>query len=108
LSGPSDAATQYFRRTTGTELAQKFQPIVSQATTACGATAAYKQLMDKAKLAGPFINTQSLGLDLDSYVTDKAMDGLFKMVAEEEKRIRENPVARSTDLLKSVFGALRK
>ncbi|HVY72044.1 MAG TPA: DUF4197 domain-containing protein [Verrucomicrobiae bacterium] len=108
LSGPPDAATQYFRRTTGAELAQKFEPIVSKATTACGATAAYKQLMDKAKLAGPFLNTQNLGLDLDAYVTDKAMDGLFKMVASEEKRIRENPVARSTELLKSVFGALKR
>ena len=47
-------------------------------------------------------------MDIDSYVTDKAMDGLFKMVAEEEKQIRQNPVARTTDLLQKVFGALRK
>jgi hypothetical protein len=106
LSGPDDAATQYFRNTTGTELKQKFLPIVQQATARSGATAAYKQIMDKARIASPFMNTQSF--DLDSYVTDKATDGLFKMVAAEEKQIRNNPVARSTDLLKSVFGALQK
>jgi methylmalonyl-CoA mutase cobalamin-binding subunit len=106
LSGPDDAATQYFRKTTGTELTQKFLPIIQQATAKSGATAAYKQIMDKARIASPFMNTSSF--DLDAYVTDKATDGLFKMVAAEEKQIRENPVARSTDLLKSVFGALQK
>ena len=106
LSGPKDAATQFFRSTTETELTQKFLPIVKQATAKSGATAAYKQLTEKAKLAGPFISIPYL--DLDTYVTGKAMDGLFIMVAEEEKRIRENPVARSTDLLKSVFGAFQK
>ncbi len=106
LSGPKDAATQYFHRTTGAELNQKFLPIVQQATAKSGATAAYKQLTEKAKLAGPFLSIPYL--DLDAYVTGKAMDGLFTMVAEEEKRIRENPVARSTDLLKSVFGAFQK
>ena len=72
-----------------------------------GATAAYKQLMDKAKIASPFLPS-STPVDLDGYVTDKALDGLFKMVADEEKNIRANPVARSTDLLKSVFGAIKK
>jgi hypothetical protein len=106
LSGPQDAATKFFRKATEAELIQKFSPIVQQAMTKCGTTAAYQQLLDKAKGVSPFFSNPSL--DLNAYVTGKAMDGLFIMVAEEEKRIRENPVARSTDLLKSVFGALQK
>ena len=78
----------------------------AEATAASGATAAYKNLMDHASFASAFIKKESL--DLDDYVTGKATDGLFTMVAEEEKKIRENPVARTTDLLKSVFGALHK
>ena len=106
LSGPQDAATQYFRKATEAELTTKFSPIVQQAMTKCGTTAAYQQLLDKAKVVTPLFSNPSL--DLNAYVTGKAMDGLFKVVAEEEKRIRENPVARSTDLLKSVFGGLQK
>jgi hypothetical protein len=106
LSGPNDAATQYFRHATEADLTAKFLPIVKQATANSGATAAYKQIMDKAKAAGPFFNAPSL--DLDTYVTGKAMDGLFKMVAGEEKRIRDNPLAQNSDLIKSVFGALKK
>jgi hypothetical protein len=106
LSGTQDAATQYFRKTTETELTAKFSPIVQQAMTKCGTTAAYQQLLDKAKGVSPLFSNPSL--DLNAYVTSKAMDGLFKTVAEEEKRIRENPVARSSDLLKSVFGSLQK
>jgi hypothetical protein len=106
LSGPDDAATQYFRRMTEAQLTEKFLPIVKEATAKTGVTASYKQLTEKASLASPFLKTQSL--DLDAYVNGKALDGLFKMVAAEEKRIRQNPVARTTDLLKSVFGALQK
>ena len=106
LHGPNDAATQYFRRTTGAELVERFRPIVKEATAKAGVTAAYKQLMDKVSFASPFLNKEAV--DLDGYVTDKAMDGLFKMIAEQEKRIRENPIARTTDLLKSVFGALKR
>ncbi len=106
LSGPADAATQYFRKSNTAELTEKFLPIVQQATGKSGATAAFKQLMDKASLAAPF--TKVPVVDLDGYVTEKALDGLFTLVAAEEKHIRENPVARTTDLLKSVFGALKK
>jgi hypothetical protein len=106
LSGPQDGATQFFRKATETELTKKFSPIIQQAMTKCGTTAAYEQVLDKAKAVSPFFSKPSL--DLNAYVTGKAMDGLFIMVAAEEKRIRENPVARSTDLLKSVFGALQK
>jgi hypothetical protein len=106
LGGATNAATLYFREQTQVELSQKFLPIVQQATAKSGATAAYKQLLDKAKVAGPFLRTPAV--DLDAYVTEKATDGLFKLVAEEELRIRQTSVARSSDLLKSVFGALQR
>ncbi len=113
LVGTNNAATQYFRRTTETNLYAKFLPIVKRATDQTGATAAYKQLMAKVEGAnslGSFgrslLGTESL--DVDAYVTDKALDGLFKMVADEEKRIRENPAARTTALLQKVFGAAAK
>ncbi len=113
LTGTNNAATQYFRRTTETNLFGKFLPIVKKATDQTGVTSAYKKLMEKAEAANAFgsfgrslLGTDSL--DVDAYVTNKALDGLFKMVAEEEKRIRENPVARTTDVLQQVFGAVAK
>lgn len=104
LKGPKDAATEFFRRTAGPQLQEKFKPIVAEATAQAGVTANYKRLMDRASFATAFLDRDSL--DLDSYVTSKATDGLFKVVADEEKKIRENPVARTTDLLRSVFGAV--
>jgi hypothetical protein len=112
LTGPDDSATQYFRRATGTNLFTRFHPIVQKATGKAGVTAAYKNMMSKAgstslggKLEG-FLGTDSV--DLDSYVTSKALDGLFKMVADEEKKIRANPAARTSELLQKVFGAVAK
>ncbi len=113
LTGTNNAATQYFRRTTETNLYSKFLPIVKTATDKTGVTSAYKRLMEKADTGGSFgsFGRSVLGaesMDVDAYVTNKALDGLFKMVAEEEKRIRENPVARTSDLLQKVFGAVSK
>jgi hypothetical protein len=105
LNGPKDAATQYFSRTTRETLLKQFQPLVKQATDQVGLTAAYKQLTDRAKVLSPFTRTKVM--DLDGYVTDKALDGLFAMVALEEEKIRQNPAARTTDLLKQVFGAAK-
>jgi hypothetical protein len=85
-------------------LTEKMLPIVKQATAKTGVTAAYKQLMQYGGSFTQFMG-QKNSVDLDGYVTGKALDGLFKMVAAEEKNIRQNPVARSTDLLKKVFGA---
>ncbi len=102
LKGPDDAATQYFRKHSATRLAERFLPIVQGATDQAGVTAAYKKLMGKAGSLAKMLGGSSK--DLDAYVTDKALDGLFKMVAAEEKNIRENPLARTTDLLKKVFG----
>jgi hypothetical protein len=101
LNGPKDAATQYFSRTTRETLLKQFQPMVQQATDQVGLTASYKQLTDRAKVLSPFLRTQAL--DLDAYVTNKALDGLFAVVAQEEEKIRQDPAARTTDLLKRVF-----
>ena len=113
LTGTNNAATQYFRRTTETNLFVKFLPIVKQATEQTGVTSAYKQLMAKAEGANSFgsFGRSLLGaedLDVDAYVTNKALDGLFTMVAAEEKLIRENPAARTRALLQKVFGAATK
>ena len=114
-SGTNNAATQFFRRTSETNLFARFHPIVQQATKQVGVTRVYKQMTEKAGL-GRFGGLGALGgktaaiemPDLDSYVTHKALDGLFLKIAEEEKLIRQNPVARTTDLLRKVFGTVSK
>ena len=112
LTGPDDAATQFFRRTTQTNLYAKFYPIVQQATAKTGVTASYKNMMGKVNgnaLGGALGNYLGQdATDMDAYVTHQALDGLFKLVAEEEKQIRTNPVARGSDLLQKVFGAVSK
>jgi hypothetical protein len=106
LHGPEDAATQYFLRTSAGQIRKRFLPIVRQATEQAGVTGAYKRLMQRA---GPYAQLMgSQATDLDGYVTDKAMDGLFKLIAEEERRIRKEPLARTSELLKKVFGAVVK
>ncbi|MEN8167262.1 MAG: DUF4197 domain-containing protein [Pseudomonadota bacterium] len=107
LNGPDNAATEYFRKGSEAKLAEQFLPIVQQATGKAGVTSAYKSLMGQAGgLLGGFLNTEAM--DLDKYVTDKAMDGLFKYIAIQEQQIRENPTARTTDLLKKVFSSNSK
>lgn len=104
VGGSKDAATAYFRRTSGDALRAKMLPLVEQATDSAGVTKAYKQLTDKGggKLAALGASKESL--DLDRYVTDKALDGLFHTIAEQEAQIRQNPVATGSALLKSLFG----
>ncbi len=106
LTGTNNAATQYFRRTSETNLFARFHPIVQKATEQAGVTSAYKAMMGKVRFAGSFLPVDAA--DLDAYVTRKALDGLFLKIAEQEKMIRENPVARTTDLLQKVFGAFGK
>lgn len=103
LTGPDDAATQYFRTSTQAELTERMRPVVEEATAQTGVTSAYKNMT--ARAGGMTSLLPSDATDLDGYVTSKTLDGLFIMIAEEEKKIRENPLARSTDLLKKVFGA---
>ena len=107
LSGTNNAATEYFRRTSTTNLYGRFYPIVQQATAKTGLTGSYKKMMDKVPPGlGSFLGTDAT--DLDGYVTRRSLDGLFLKIAEEEKQIRENPLARTSDLLKKVFGSVKK
>lgn len=103
LKGEPDAATQYFKRTSTPHLRAAIKPVVQKATSAIGLTDSYKKMIGKAGYLAKYVDKDSL--DIDQYITDKAIDGLFIKIALEEKRIRENPVARTTDLLRSVFGS---
>ncbi len=105
------AITDYFRRTSTNELATKFLPIVQDATSQTGVTSTYKNLMSKVNSTlGGFSSflPKTSSFDVDEYVTNKSLDGLFTMIGDEEKRIRENPAARTTELLQKVFGAIKK
>ncbi len=101
LKGTDNAATEYLKEKGGNQLHQQFLPVVKQATSRVGVTEKYKALIDNLGAMSHFIDAESL--DLDQYVTSKAVDGLFTLVAEEEKLIRENPAARTSELLKKVF-----
>ena len=103
INGPDDAATRYFEQTAGETLFARIRPKVEEATAKVGVTQQYKSLVGQA---GPFMALAGGQLpdDLDSYVTDKAMDALFVQIAEQEKLIRENPAARTSDILRQVFG----
>lgn len=104
LSGGDRAATAYFEKKTRARIFEAFRPVVTARMDEVGVARAYKEMAGKAG-AVPFVNARDL--DLDRYITDKALDGLFFMVGEEEKKIRTNPVARVTELLKTVFGLRR-
>ncbi len=100
LEGSETAATEYFREKTAANLRQAFHPKVEQAMRKVGVTKQYHDLIDRYQSL-PFM--QSFLFDFDAYVVDESLDGLFYMVAEEEKKIRRDPAARVTDLLKEVF-----
>jgi RNA binding exosome subunit len=101
LNGGDTAATDFFKSKTHDKIYSAFKPIISSSVDEVGVTHSYKEMMGKYETL-PFMSTTSI--DLDHYVTTKAMDGLFYMVGQEEKKIRTNPAARVTDLLKTVFG----
>lgn len=101
LKGSPDAATQYLKRTTSTQLKEKFSPVVQAALDKVSATKHYSEVINTYNKV-PFV--EKVNPDLNDYATTKAIEGLFVMVAKEEKNIRENPVARTSDLLKKVFG----
>jgi hypothetical protein len=102
LKGNETAATEYFKSKTFDNIYAAFKPSVSESMNKVGVTKSYKDMMGTYTKSVPFVKTESL--DLDHYVTTKSLDGLFYMVGEEEKKIRTNPAARVTDLLKKVFG----
>lgn len=101
VRGPDDAATGYFRRRADAQLFSKFRPVVTSATAGVGATRAYKKFMDDARPVLMLVRVEPV--DLDDYVTRRALDGLYRYISAEEKRIREHPVARTTELMKRVF-----
>src|SRR5574341_1156798 len=100
LSGGDTAATQYFKTKTTDRLTTAFRPVVDQAMNEVGVTRQYKELVGRYQ-AIPFAKSESL--DIDHYVVTKSLDGLFHVLGEEERKIRTNPTARVTDLLKEVF-----
>ena len=105
FSDQDDSATQFFKRTSEETLREKFRPIVEKFTQETGVTNKYKTMIGKYGFAAQLLGKDAT--DLDGYVTQKALDGLFLLVADEEKKIRKNPVGRTTDLLKKVFGILK-
>jgi hypothetical protein len=106
LNGSNErAATDFLQRTTSAALAQKFKPTISDALDKVEATKYWGQITQTYNKI-PFV--QKVNPDLPDYVTQRALDGLFMMVAQEEKNIRQNPVARTTDVLQQVFGGITK
>jgi hypothetical protein len=101
LEGEDTAATQYFRRTTSDPLTTRFRPIVESSMKEVGLVQQYDALVGRFTSL-PLAKAPSL--DLAGYVTQKALDGLFLVVGEEERKIRADPAARTTDLLRQVFG----
>jgi hypothetical protein len=103
LTGPQDGATQYFKRTTSASLTTSFRPIVDQSLSGVGAVGAFKSVQQRA--AGiPLAGQDVQSFNLTDFTVGKALDGLFHYMAVEEAAIRTNPGARTTDLLKKVFG----
>lgn len=103
LNGDQDAATQYLRRATYTSLRSSFLPVVARSLDEVKATRYYDDIINRYNKI-PLVNR--INPDLDAYATDRAIDGLFLLVAREEANIRANPAARSTKLLRRVFGSL--
>ncbi|MGD8366270.1 MAG: DUF4197 domain-containing protein [Desulfobacterales bacterium] len=102
LEGRDDEATLYFQDKTGDRLTAAFMPIAHDAMAEVGVTRIWQDIEGRMK-GIPFL-ADSVRFDLDRYVTGKALDGLFLVLAEEEKKIREDPAARVTELLQKVFG----
>ena len=104
LAGGQTSGTEYFKRTTSDPLRAKFLPIVKKATAKVGLARTYNQYAEKGAQFGLVKKEQA---NLDDYVTQKALDGLFYMVAEEEKKIRQDPVKAGSEIIGKVFGALK-
>lgn len=103
LQGGETAGTEYFRRTTEAQLRKRFLPVVQRSTEKVGLVQQYDNYAEKVAALGLVKKEDA---NLEAYVTQKALDGLFLMVAEEEKAIRKDPVGTGTAIIKKVFGAL--
>lgn len=105
LGGGETAATRFFEAKTRPRLVAAFKPTITAAMDQVGVARAYKEMLGATKLS-PVASLAGIpSLDLDSYVTDKALDGLFTVLAQEEQKIRTDPAARTTDLLRQVFSS---
>jgi len=104
LIGGDNAATQYFKKVTATPLAAKFLPMVKEATQEVQLAQQYNKFAETGLKYGLVKKEQA---NLEQYVTQKTLDGLYLMMAEEEKKIRKDPLGASTSLIKKVFGALQ-
>lgn len=104
VNGNSDAATQYLRNATQTEIAALFHPHIENSLETVGAQTAWNTLTSNYNTVAPFIGQPTVNTDLADYTTNKALDGLFHLVAEEEGKIREDPVHRVSEILQQVFG----
>lgn len=102
LSGGQDSATQYLDKSSREQIRAKFLPIVKQSTDKVGVAQQYNALAKKAPMGLLGGKSDSV----ENYVTEQALDGLFKMIAQQEESIRQNPAAAATSLAKKVFGAL--
>jgi hypothetical protein len=103
LAGPKDAATQYFRRTSQTALLAKILPLVQTSMAENEVVAKFKVLVEKG--GGVSTPPGQKPFNLDEYIAQKTLDGMFVLIADQEKRIREDPAARTTAILQKVFGS---
>ena len=103
LTGPQDAATQYFRNTTSEKLYARFLPIVRQSTAKVGVAQRYNELAGKASQLGLIDDKDAT---IEGYVAEQTLDGLFRMMATEEAEIRKDPLGQGSKLLQKVFGAV--
>lgn len=104
LKGGDNAATNYLTEKTSASLREKFLPIVANSTKKVALTNYWTPLATSYNKAGKLTGAKAVDPDLDAYVTQKAIDGLFVLIAQEEKKIRQDPMARTSDLLRKVFG----
>ena len=103
LTGPNDAATQYFKRTTSKQMGEKFLPIVKKATENVQLAASYNKY---AEMGSKFGAVKKEDANIEQYVTNKALDGVYLMIAKEEAAIRKDPLGQSSAILKKVFGSV--
>ncbi|MCB8964479.1 MAG: DUF4197 domain-containing protein [Bacteroidales bacterium] len=103
LKGNDNAATEYLRRTTSAQLQSAFKPIARDAISTVNLTSYWEPLANTYNKLTILTGGKAVNPNLEDYVTQKAIDGLFILIAKEEKSIRENPAARVTDILKRVF-----
>ena len=105
LTGPNDAATQYFKRTTSKQMGEKFLPIVTKATENVQLADSYNKY---AEMGSKFGVVKKEDANINQYVTNKALDGVYLMIAKEEAAIRIDPLGQASNLLKKVFGSIGK